>query len=698
VTAYRVTFSIRGMDCAACARHVENRLRAIDGVSDATVDAVTEHCIVLCDGAAVSEADLYAAVRELGYHPAATLEPRRHPIRRQEQRLLLRIGLAAVLLPLAWKGPEATSTPLAIAATIVTGYSILWQAGRSVRRRAMDVETFLSLGIVACCAVGEFLAAATIGVFVLVAQVLEIHTSDRSRRGIRELVAATPHSALVRRGGDVARIPADQLTCGDTVLVRPGTRIPADGHVLSGQAAVNEAPITGESTPKEKGPGDRVFAGSITDAGALEIHVDRVGRETTLGRIITMVEEAQERKAPVQRLADRFATYFTPAVLAAAAGAYLWTDDVLAAVSVIVVACPCAVALATPLAVVAAVGNAARRGILVKGGAHLEALARADAFVFDKTGTLTTGRPEVLAVASFDGHTEREILSAAAMVERFSEHPLARAIRRRAAECGLPPIEPSGFTPVPGRGVIATDPVSGSMIVVGTADLLRDHGAELSPDAERRVQTEEARGASVLLVAHDGVPCGYVAVRDQLRPEAASALASLTRLGIRRLVMMTGDGNGAAQAVARELPLSFSHSNLLPGDKTALVRELGQTHRVAMVGDGINDAPALAEAHVGIAMGAAGTDAAIEAADVALMTDDLRRIPEAVALGRQAVATIRRNLVIALAFNIAGVALAASGVLPPAAAAATHVLPDVGVFLNSARLLYWAGLPEAEDN
>lgn len=698
MTAHRVTFSIRGMDCAACARHVENRLRAIDGVSDASVDAVTQHCVVVCDGAAVSEAELHAAVRDLGYHPAATIEPRRHPVRRQEQRLLARIGLAAVLLAIAWKGPEAAAAPLAIVATIVTGYSILWQAGRSVRRRAIDVETFLSLGIVACCVVGEFLAAATIGIFVLIAEVLEIHTSDRSRRGIRQLVGATPQSALARRGGDVVRIPADELICGDIVLVRPGTRVPADGHVLSGQAAVNEAPITGESAPKEKGPGDRVYAGTITDAGALEVHVDRVGRETTLGRIITMVEEAQERKAPVQRLADRFATYFTPVVLAAAAGAYLWTRDVLAAVSVIVVACPCAVALATPLAVVAAVGNAARRGILVKGGAHLEALARADTFVFDKTGTLTTGRPEVLAVASFDGHTDREILAAAAMAERFSEHPLARAVRRRAAEWQLPAVEPSGFASVPGRGVVATDPASGSVVAVGSADLLRDRGAELSADAARRVQAEEARGTSVLLVAHDGVPCGYVAVRDQIRREAAPALASLTRLGIRRLVMMTGDGNGAAQAVARELPLSGSHSSLLPEDKTALVRELGRTHRVAMVGDGINDAPALAEAHVGIAMGAAGTDAAIEAADVALMTDDLRRIPEAVALGRQTFATIRRNLIIAAAFNIAGIALAASGMLPPAAAAATHVLPDVGVFLNSARLLYWPGLPEAEDN
>jgi len=698
VTAHRITFSIRGMDCAACARHVESRLRAIDGVSDAAVDAVTEHCVVVCEGDVVSEGALHAAVRELGYHPAATPEPRRHPVRRQEQRLLWRIGVAAVLLPIAWKGPQAAATPLAIAATIVTGYSILWQAGRSVRRRTIDVETFLSLGIIACCIVGEFLAAATIGIFVLIAEVLEIHTSDRSRRGIRELVGATPHSALVRRDGDVARIPADQLSCNDVVLVRPGTRIPADGLVLGGQAAVNEAPITGESTPKEKGPGDRVYAGSITDAGALEIRVDRVGRETTLGRIITMVEEAQERKAPVQRLADRFATYFTPVVLVAAAGAYLWTRDVLAAVSVIVVACPCAVALATPLAVVAAVGNAARRGILVKGGAHLEALAQADAVVFDKTGTLTTGRPEVCGVASFDGHTEREILSAAAMAERFSEHPLARAVRRRASEWGLAADEPTGFTPVPGRGVVATDPVSGSVVTVGTADLLREGGAKLSADADHRVEEEEASGASVLLVAHDGVPCGYVAVRDQLRPEAAPALASLRRLGVHSLVMMTGDGEGAAQAVARELPLSATHSSLLPGGKAALVRDLGRTHRVAMVGDGINDAPALAEAHVGIAMGAAGTDAAIEAADVALMTDDLRRIPEAVALGRQAFATIRRNLIIAIVFNVAGIALAASGMLPPAAAAATHVLPDVGVFLNSARLLHWAGLPRAEDN
>ncbi|MDE3076162.1 MAG: cation-translocating P-type ATPase, partial [Chloroflexota bacterium] len=552
-------------------------------------------------------------------------------------------------------------------AIVIGGWPIFKGVARSVWRRHITSQTLMSVGVVAAAAIGQWTTAALIVFFMRFAEWMEQLTTARAREAVRQLTELAPTTALVLRDGQEVEVSVEAVQPGDVVLVRPGARVPVDGEVIEGNAAVDEASITGESVPKDKAVGDRVFAATFAQAGFLKVRALRVGNDTTFGRIVRLVEEAEGQKAPIQKFADKFAGYYLPVVLVVAALTLLLTRQLLNAVAVVVVACACAIVIATPVVVLASVGSAARRGLLVKGGIVLEQLARIDTIVIDKTGTLTHGRPQMTDVVPLNGLAEPQLLEGVAGAERRSEHPLARAIVAAAAERGLPALEPESFVSLPGRGVQAE--LSGRRWTVGNRALLAALGVALDAAAETAAGTLEQQGKTAFFAAVDGAVAGLVAVADTVRPDVEAALEELRRLGITRFLLLTGDNERVAAAISTPLGLEY-RAGLLPEDKIAAIQELQAAgHTVLMVGDGVNDAPALAQADVGVAMGVAGSDVAIEAADVALMREDWLLVPEAILLGRRAARTIRQNLWFTGAYNIAGIALAAIGLLPPVWAA-----------------------------
>jgi len=544
--------------------------------------------------------------------------------------------------------------------------------------------------VLAAAAIGQWTTAALIVFFMRFAEWMDQLTTARARQAIKQLTDLAPATARVLRDGQEIELPVGSVAVGEVVLVRPGERIPVDGEILEGEAPVDEASITGESVPIEKTPGDRVFAATVAQAGFIKVRAGRVGADTTFGRIVRLVEEAEAQKAPVQRFADRFAGYYLPFVIAVAAATLVVTHQVLNAVAVVVVACACAIVIATPVVVLASVGAAARRGLLIKGGIALEQLARVDTVVLDKTGTLTYGRPALTDVVALNGLGEDDLLRLVATAERRSEHPLARAIVNAASERGLRVDEPQTFTSLSGRGVLAD--VGGQAWAIGNRTLLAERGIVVTGAQEAAASALERQGRTAFFAARADEVAGLVGVADTARPDVAAALAELRRLGVKRFLLLTGDHELVAAAIAAPLGIEY-RAGLLPEDKIAIIKDLQAEGRVVlMVGDGVNDAPALAQADVGVAMGVAGTDAAIEAADVALMREDWLLVPEALRMGRRAARTIRQNLWFTAAYNMIGLGLAAAGLLPPVWAAAAQSLPDVGILLNSARLLRSAGM------
>jgi Cd2+/Zn2+-exporting ATPase/Cu+-exporting ATPase len=512
-----------------------------------------------------------------------------------------------------------------------------------------------------------------------VGEYVENFTTERARRAVKDLTSLTPQTARLERETGEVEIPISEVQSGDIVIVRPGEKIPVDGEVLSGQATLDQSVITGESMPVEAAPGSKVFAATIAQLGSLRIRTARVGEDTTFGRVVKMVEEAEANRAEVQRFADKFSAYFLPVVAGIAALTLFIRRDPLAAAAVLVVACSCSVALATPIAMLASIGASAKHGLLIKGGKYLELLARADVLLLDKTGTLTLGRPQITDVISLNGVAKPDILKLAASAERYSEHPLAEAVRAAARQENISLLEPSHFEAIPGQGVRAR--IDGNPITVGNRDLVPG-AAALS------IATQlEGQGKTLLFLARGEEPIGVIAMADTLRPEVPQAIEKLRTLGIQQVELLTGDNERTAAALAEKIGISY-RAHLLPEDKIAIVKEYqAQGHTVVMVGDGVNDAPALAQANIGIAMGAAGTDIAIEAAHIALMREDWTLVPEVLQVARRTMGVVKMNLGFTAVYNLLGLTLAAFGFLPPIFAAAAQSLPDLGILANSARLL-----------
>ncbi len=683
------------LDCAEEAQQIQGTLSRLAGVAEVQTAVSSRRAIVAYEAERIAPEAIRAAIRGLGMTVTDAQTPASSP--RQSFTELLGWGFVSVVAVISLVGivgerlglvetlVERIPAWLALAAVLAGGYPVFRNVIRALRNRAVTSHALMTLGILGALAIGQYAAGAVIVFFMRLADFIEGYTTERARRAIKELLKLAPETARVEREGREADVPADQVARGEVVLVRSGERLAVDGVVVDGRASVNQAPITGESVPVEKQPGDQVFAATIVDRGALRVRTERVGRDTTFGQIVRLVEEAEAAKAPVQRFADRFTGYYIPVVVGIALLTYAVSRNATAAVATVLVACSCAVAMATPITVLAAAGRSARRGIVIKGGRYLEALAKIDTMVMDKTGTLTIGRPEVTDIVAFGAAGEHEVLRLAASLERRSEHPLAEGIVRAAEARRLELREPEDFTVYPGEGVSGT--VEDVMVRCGTERLMARVGVPVTDEARDRASVLAGSGKSIVLLARDGQAVGLIALADTLRPEVPDAVAALRRLGIHRLLLLTGDRRQVAQAMAASLGVEFE-AEVLPDQKIEVIRRLQREGRVvAMVGDGINDAPALAQADVGIAMGVAGTDAAIEAAHVALMGDDWAAVPEAIRIGRRAFRTIKQNLWFTAGYNVIGMALAATGWLPPIAAAAAQSLPDVAVMLNSSRLL-----------
>lgn len=746
---------VEGMDCVDCAFQLEQAIGQLPGVARCRVDFASARMTLDLDPARVDREAIVARARSLGYDATEertllTPPSRRRGaldflvflLRRRQNTLTLAAGVCIILAAIApWDQTTASLAPwLYGAAAVVGGYPIARKAVSVVRsNRTLDMNLLMTLAAAGALAIGEFAEGALVVFLFSLGEALEGYTADRARQSIRSLMALAPTEATALRpcldcvghrgqalpdGGVYTagpcpwcepheqRVPVEELMVGDRFLARPGERIAMDGRVLSGRSAVDQAAITGESMPVDKGPGDDVFAGSINGNGVLEIEVTRLVADNTLSRIIQMVEEAQERRAPVQRWVDRFARWYTPAVVAIAVvvalaspllGGQPWMDArgvghgwLYRALALLVIACPCALVLSTPVSLASALGAAARQGVLIKGGAYLEALSRVAAIAFDKTGTLTVGRPllqQVVCRAS-DGHDPggacvecEHVLALAAAVERRSEHPLARAVLLGAQARGVAGLYggASEVNALAGRGVQGR--VNGSLVTVGSH---RYFDAEY-PHQEafcQQVARVEAAGHTTMLV-HDGRQVrGFLALADQARAESAAVLARLKRLGVRRTVMLTGDNAATARTLAASLGVDEVRAELLPHDKVVAVRELAARYgSVAMVGDGVNDAPALAAAAVGIAMGGAGVDQALETADIVLMGDDLAKLPWTIRLSREALGIVRQNIVFSLGVKLVFALLALAGMANLWMAVFADVGASLIVIVNGMRLL-----------
>lgn len=718
----RLAFKVRGMDCAEEVAALRRALTPLVGTEDIlSFDVLNAKLTVMPPASTkVSPKDVIAAVAgagmqaELWREQASSADARGYWARHGRLTMTVASGglgatglaIHAVLaggvtralgsegLGLAAGVPRYAA--LAYSAGIAAGvWYVLPKALYALRSLRPDMNLLMTIAVAGAIGIDEWFEAATVAFLFALSLTLEAWSVDRARRAVQALLEVAPDTARVREAdGSEAERPLDGVAVGSTTIVRPGERIPLDGHVLAGSSAVNQAPITGESALVSKRPGDPVFAGSINGDGLLEIETTKPASDTTLARIIRLVAEAQGQRAPAEQWVERFARYYTPAILVLALLILIvppvllgapWEPWIYRSLVLLVIGCPCALVISTPVSLVAALTSSARAGVLVKGGGHLEAAASLEAIALDKTGTLTHGRPAVVEVIPLGGHDERGLLERVAALEAGSDHPLARAIMSHVRDRGIEFRPARDLQAVQGKGVTAT--LDGKLYWLGSHRYLEEWGQETA-EIHDRLEAMAKAGRSVVIVGDGTHVCGLIALADEIRPQARETVEELRRSGVRHVIMLTGDNAGTAAAVARETGIDEVRSELLPEDKVtaieALVRDYG---RVAMVGDGVNDAPALARATLGIAMGAVGSDAAIETADVALMSDDLAKLPWLIRHARRTLKIIRQNIALSLLVKAAFVILTFAGKASLWSAIAADMGASLLVIANGLRLL-----------
>lgn len=687
-----VEIPVKGMDCTSCVKHVQEAITALPGVTSVNVLLSSEKAIIQLDPKQVDIPMIAKAVAGAGYtvpeaNANATTPTRTFGDVSRPVLTIFGIVFCVVLFVVVvgeWLGLFETLTervpwPIGAAIVLATGYPIFRNVVRATLRGQVISHTLMSIGALAALAVGEWATAVVVVFFMRVGEYAEHFTTERARRAVKNLTSLAPQTARIERDGDEQEVLVAEVRPGDTVIVRPGEQIPVDGEVISGQATIDQAAITGESMPAEVSAGATVFAATIARLGSVRVRATRIGADTTFGKVIKLVEEAEAHRADVQRIADKFSAYYLPVVAVIAALTFLIRRDPLSTAAVLVVACSCSFALATPIAMLASIGAAAKRGLLIKGGKYLEVLARTDTVLVDKTGTLTLGKPQITDVVPLNGVSASTLLTLAASVERYSEHPLAEAVRSAAKAQSLPLVDIERFEAVPGMGVHAQ--VDGKRIIVGSSRI----ATSTEPIARAHQLAEQGR--TLLYVSRDDELIGVLGAMDTVRSEVPKALAELRSLGVKHIELLTGDNDKTAAALAGQLGIAY-RAELLPEDKIAIVKEYqAKGNTVTMIGDGVNDAPALAQANVGIAMGAAGTDIAIEAAHIALLREDWTLVPDVLRIAQRTLRVVKTNFAFTIIYNVIGLTLAAVGFLPPIFAAAAQSLPDLGILANSSRLL-----------
>ncbi|WP_208586922.1 heavy metal translocating P-type ATPase [Gracilibacillus suaedae] len=673
-------FRLQGLSCTNCAATFEKNVRNISSVDEVNVNFSAAKLTVYGD-ATIEQLEEAGAFDHIKVYPEKTKAPT-VPFYKKRENQLTMFSLFFVMLGYVFYFQigehHALTIGTCLLAIIIGGYDLIKTGSKNLLKLQFDMKTLMTIAVIGAAIIGEWAEAAVVVFLFALSEALEGYSMDKARNSIQSLMDVAPNRATIKKDNQLIEIDVEDVRIGDTMIVKPGEKIAMDGVVIEGNSYVNQAAITGESVPVEKEAGTTVFAGSINEEGALVVEVTKSSEDTTIAKIIHLVEEAQAEKAPTQQFVDRFAKYYTPAIMILAllvivippifgAGWETWIYNGLA---VLVVGCPCALVISTPVAIVTAIGNAARNGVLIKGGIHLEQLANIDAVAFDKTGTLTLGKPVVTEVKAIS-LTEEELLKIAGALEAYSEHPIARAIHKKTH--GMPLPEATQFQSFTGKGIKAV--INGVRYKIGNAKLFE--GSELP----------SVSANTVLYIGTEDEVKGYVTVADQPRPKVKQQIAKLHQLGVSKTVMLTGDITNVAKEIGQKTGVSEVKAELFPEEKLSYMKQLKQTHRVAMVGDGINDAPSLAEANVGIAMGGAGTDVALETADIALMGDDISKIPDSIHLSKRTLRIIKENIFLALLLKVVALLLVIPGWLTLWLAIFADMGATLLVVFNALRLI-----------
>lgn len=693
-------YRLQNLSCANCAAKFERNVRDISSVQECQVNFGAAKLTIIGD-ATIEQLEQAGAFDGIKIVAASERKMKKSvPFYKRKENVLASISLLFILISLYFsfsRGEGNTvSNALYLLAIVIGGVGIFKVGFRNLLKFEFDMKTLMTIAIIGAAIIGEWQEAAIVVFLFAVSEALEAYSMNKARQSIEGLMDIAPPVALIKRShGDhhhEVELPTADINVGDILIVKPGQKIAMDGIVISGISTVNQAPITGESNPVKKEIGNEVFAGTLNEEGALEIQVTKRVEDTTIAKIIHLVEEAQAEKAPSQQFVDKFAKYYTPAIILVALLVAVipplftgeWSQWIYQGLAVLVVGCPCALVISTPVAIVTAIGNAAKQGVLIKGGIYLEELGRIKAIAFDKTGTLTKGQPEVTDIVTMEDITEEALFKAVATVEKSSQHPLARAILTKAAALGIEPSIPSQFQSVTGKGAYAT--VEGTKVYAGSLSWIESI-VTMNEQIKAAIAHFAKQGKSVIAVATDSQLLGIIAIADQLRQESKHVIQELRKQGL-KTVMLTGDAETTAKAIASELQLTDIRASLLPEDKLDSIKELQQQFgSVAMVGDGVNDAPALASASVGIAMGGAGTDAALETADIALMADDLRKLPYTIRLSKKTLSIIKQNIIFALGLKVVALLLVIPGWLTLWIAIFADMGATLLVVFNSLRLL-----------